>query len=155
MRIVIVAAALLGITAGVAGAEGSAGSKKVGLGIVVGQPTGISFKLNLNAENAIDAAAAWSLSGNNNLHLRADYIYHRYGVIDVDKGRLPLFFGVGGRIELRENARNLFGIRFPIGLDYYFSGAPFDVFVQVAPVLEVAPDTDFEFEAALGGRFWF
>lgn len=151
MRVTILAATCLLVAAGAAGAT----NFKAGLGIVVGEPTGISFKYNMNDENAIDAAAAWSLSGDNDLHLRADYIYHRYDVITVKKGRLPLFFGVGGRVEFRENADDRVGIRFPIGLDYYFAGSPFDVFVEVVPVLEVAPDTEFDLEGALGGRFWF
>ena len=29
------------------------------------------------------------------------------------------------------------------------------VFVELAPVMDIAPDTDFSLEGALGGRFWF
>ena len=132
----------------------AAAQKSVGVGIVVGDPTGLSMKFRLSRENALDTALAWSLSDDNDLHVRADYIWHRYDVIEVKKGRLPLFFGVGGRIEFRDVADDRVGIRFPVGLDYYFSGAPFDVFVELAPVLDVAPDTDFDIEGAIGGRFW-
>jgi hypothetical protein len=126
-----------------------------GAGIVVGDPTGLSLKFRLDRENAIDAAIAWSLDEPNNLHLRADYIWHRYGLIKVRKGQLPLFFGVGGRIEFREHSDDRVGVRFPVGLDYYFANAPFDIFIELAPVLDLAPETDFDLEGAFGGRFWF
>ncbi|MGH2570945.1 MAG: hypothetical protein ACRDGR_06950 [bacterium] len=132
----------------------AAAQSSVGVGIVVGDPTGLSVKFRLSRVNALDTALAWSLSDDNDLHVRADYIWHKYDVISVKKGRLPLFFGVGGRIEFREVSDDRVGIRFPVGLDYYFSGAPFDVFVELAPVLDVAPDTDFDIEGAIGGRFW-
>jgi hypothetical protein len=48
-----------------------------------------------------------------------------------------------------------FGVRIPLGLDYYFSGAPFDIFATVVPVLVIIPSTDFALEAAVGFRFWF
>jgi len=148
--VALLAAALLA-----APPDAVAARHRAGLGIVVGEPTGISFKYHLRSGNAIDAAAAWSLSGDNDLHLRADWVLHRYDVIRVDKGKLPLFFGLGGRVELRENAEDRVGLRIPVGLDYYFETAPFDVFVEIVPVLDVAPDTEFELEGAIGGRYWF
>ena len=126
-----------------------------GLGIIVGEPTGISLKYRLSERNAIDGAVAWSLSGDSDLHLHGDYLYHWYDLITVKKGRLPLYAGVGARLVFRENHDDLVGLRIPVGLAYLFAGAPFDAFVELVPVLDLAPDTDFDFEAAIGGRFWF
>lgn len=127
----------------------------VGLGIIIGEPTGIDLKVFLGEVNAIEGAAAWSLSGNNEFHLQVDYLYHFYDWIKVEKGLLPVFFGVGGRLVLRENADDLLGIRFPVGLTYEFAGGVFDVFGEIVPVLNVTPDTDFDLEGAIGVRFWF
>jgi hypothetical protein len=126
-----------------------------GLGIILGEPTGIDGKLFLSADNALHGAVAWSLSGANDLHLQTDYLYHRYSVIEVSKGRLPLFFGIGGRVVFREKRDDRIGVRFPVGLAYHFENAPFDVFGEVVPLLDVAPDTEFELEGAIGGRFYF
>ena len=126
-----------------------------GLGIIVGEPTGVSLKYQMNEKNAIDGAVAWSLSGDNDLHLHADYLIHWYDIITVKKGQLPLYAGLGGRIEFRENRDNLIGLRIPVGLAYLFAGSPFDAFVELVPVLDLAPDTDFDLEGALGARFWF
>jgi hypothetical protein len=126
-----------------------------GLGIIFGEPTGIDGKLFLTPTNAIEGAVAWSLSGNNNLHIQAEYLYHRYDLITVKKGQLPLFFGVGGRFILRENSKDTIGVRIPVGLAYEFEGAPFDVFGEIVPILDLTPDTDFDLEGAIGARFYF
>jgi hypothetical protein len=119
-----------------------------GIGIIVGEPTGIDAKFFLTGTNAIEAAVAWSLSGKNNLHLQAEYLYHRYDLIKVEKGQLPLFFGVGGRFIFRENAKNIVGVRIPVGLAYEFEGAPFDVFGEIVPIMDLTPDTEFDLEGA-------
>jgi len=144
---------LLIVTAGAASA--AAGPGTFGLGIIVGEPTGIDGKLFLSGNNAFEGAIAWSLQGDNDLHLQGDYLYHRYSVFSPEKGRLPFFFGFGGRIKLRENRDDLFGIRFPVGLAYEFADAPFDVFLELVPLLELNPETDFDLEGAIGGRFYF
>lgn len=127
----------------------------VGLGIIVGEPTGIDLKVFLGDVNAIEGAVAWSLSGDNEFHLQVDYLYHFYEWIKVKKGLLPVFLGIGGRIALRDNADDLLGIRIPFGLDYEFADGIFDVFGEIVPVLNLTPDTDFDLEGAIGGRFWF
>ena len=126
-----------------------------GLGIILGEPTGLGGKLFLTKKNAIDGAVAWSLEGDNDFHIHGDYLYHSYNLIIVDGAELPLHFGVGGRIKFRENHDDEVGIRFPVGLNYIFDTAPFDVFLEIVPILNLAPDSDFDLNAALGGRFYF
>ena len=126
-----------------------------GLGIIVGEPTGIDMKWFLGDVNAIEGAVAWSFSGDSAVHIQADYLFHFYEWITVSKGLLPVFFGIGGRFAIRENKDDSLGIRVPVGLDYEFAGGVFDVFGELVPVLELTPDTDFELEGAIGARFWF
>ena len=126
-----------------------------GVGIIVGEPTGVDAKYMFDKKNGLEAAAAWALSGNNEFQLQVDYLYHYYELIKVDKGQLPVFFGVGGRVKFRENADDKIGIRVPIGLSYIFEDERFDVFGEIVPVLELTPDTEFELEGAVGIRFWF
>jgi hypothetical protein len=126
-----------------------------GIGIILGEPTGICGKMHLNKSNAVDGAVAWSLRDDNDLHLHGDYLYHNYSWIIPDTGELPVYFGIGGRIKLREKHDDEIGIRFPVGLDYIFEEAPFDVFVEVVPIMNLAPETEFDINAAVGGRFFF
>jgi len=134
----------------------SAQEKNVGLGFIIGEPTGIDVKFNLNKVHALEFALAWSLSDENDLHIQGDYLWHKYDVIDLNNSdEMPLFFGIGGRIILREHPDDVVGVRFPVGLDYIFANYPFDIFVEIVPILDLAPDTDFDLEGAIGARFWF
>ena len=138
-------------------AAGSAGAQvsHFGLGIIVGEPTGVDAKWFLNETNAIEGALAWSLSNDNNFHIQVDYLYHQYDWIKAKKGRLPVYFGLGGRIEFRQNQDDLIGLRIPVGIAYEFADAPFDLFGEIVPLLDLFPDTDFSLEGAIGARFWF
>jgi hypothetical protein len=126
-----------------------------GLGIIIGEPTGISGKYLLDKTNAIDGAVAWSSSGNNEFYLHADYLYHNYSLTTVEKGELPVYFGLGGRVVFREKHDDKVGIRFPLGINYIFDNAPFDAFLEIVPILDLTPDTDFDLEAAIGIRYFF
>lgn len=124
-----------------------------GLGIILGEPTGIDGKLFLAGGNAIEGAVAWSFDSDR-LHLQGEYVYHWYDPIKVEKGQMPIFVGVGGRIIFRKGDDSI-GVRVPVGLAYEFDGAPLDVFGEIVPILDLAPDTDFDLEGAIGARFYF
>ncbi len=127
-----------------------------GLGVIAGEPTGPCFKLWTSQRTAIDGAAAWSFAKNAGMHLHADYLFHNFDLIDVDKGRLPLYYGIGGRIRFGEgNGDDNIGIRIPVGLAYLVENVPLDVFFEIVPILDLAPDTDLDFTAALGVRYFF
>jgi hypothetical protein len=124
-----------------------------GMGIVLGEPTGLSAKLWTSGDNAFDFAAAWSFKGDGNLLLQADYVWHFFNLIPVSSGKLPLYIGIGGRVVLANDPQ--FGIRIPIGLDYLFATAPIDVFIELVPILDLAPETDFGVGGGIGVRYWF
>jgi hypothetical protein len=126
-----------------------------GIGIIVGEPTGINAKYFISRANAIQGSMAWSVEGNNDIQIMGEYLFHRYDWIKVSRGELPVYFGIGGLISFREATDNIIGVEFPVGLDYLFDGAPFDVFGQIVPILELAPATEFNLNAAIGARFYF
>jgi len=148
--------AVVGATAAIPASAQEQATKHVGLGFIVGEPTGIDLKMFLNNTNALEFAAAWSLSGDNDFRLQGDYLFHKYGLIDLkSQDDFPLFFGIGLRMILKENVDDVVGIRFPVGLDYIFANYPFDIFAEIVPILDIAPDSDFDLEGAIGARFWF
>ena len=131
-------------------AEGS-----TGLGVILGEPTGLSFKQWVGTRHAFDIAAAWSFADNGAFHIHADYLWHFFDRIDrVESGSIPLYVGVGGRIKFNDNDDDV-GVRVPLGIDFILADAPIDFFLEVVPILDLVPDTDFEINAALGARFWF
>ncbi|MEJ2196420.1 MAG: hypothetical protein P8X73_16395 [Ignavibacteriaceae bacterium] len=124
-----------------------------GMGIILGEPTGLSAKLWTSGDNAFDFAAAWSFKGDGNLLLQADYVWHFFDLIQVSSGKFPFYIGIGARVVLANDP--LFGARIPIGLDYLFADAPIDVFIEIVPILDLAPETDFSVGGGLGVRYWF
>jgi len=124
-----------------------------GLGIILGSPTGLSGKFWLGKSIAFDAAAAWSFSREGRFQIHGDYLWHNFNLIKVEEGSFPLYYGLGFRVNFGDETEA--GVRFPIGLEYLFPRAPFDVFIEVVPILRVIKETDFEIDGAIGARFFF
>ena len=126
--------------------------KSFGLGIILGEPTGLSAKLWASSANAFDFGAAWSFKGSGHMLLQADYVWHS-GLSKTSSGKFALYYGIGGRIIFSNDPT--VGARIPIGLDYIFSSTPIDIFAEVVPILDLIPSTDFEVNGGIGIRFWF
>ncbi|MCK4747476.1 MAG: hypothetical protein KAT15_10585, partial [Bacteroidales bacterium] len=101
---------------------------------------------------AVDAGAAWALINGGFIRFHADALVHSF-VIDVEKGKLPVYFGVGGKLVLSNNLG--VGVRVPFGAAYLFESAPIDIFLELVPVLELLPATGIGFEGGLGVRYFF
>lgn len=118
-------------------------SADTGVGVILGEPTGVSVLFN----NRIAAAAAWSLD--NYLHVHADWWF----VNDAFIAPFNWFLGVGGKVRLLggEDAVRA-GARVPVGLQWYVAPR-LELFAEVVPGLEVIPETDFDLDAGIGLRF--
>ena len=140
-------------------AAASAQPSGFGLGIIAGEPTGLSAKAWLGGTVAVDAAAAWSVYHYEALHVHADLLHHNFDLIRVESGDLPVYYGIGGRLKLANAGRGeadlRLGVRVPVGLSYIFEAAPVDVFLEVAPLLDLIPKTEFGVNAAVGARYYF
>lgn len=139
-----------------------------GAGLIIGEPTGISVKGWLTGDRAIDGALAWNLGYGGAFRIHADYLFHKYDLIKVGKGALPLYYGPGLRMRFWNNGyhwrhgewhdeggRMDLAVRFPVGLAYQFDGAPVDVFVELVPALGLVPATYLDFDFGIGARYWF
>ena len=126
-----------------------------GLGVILGEPTGISFKQWLGGATAIDAGLAWSFAADD-VHFHMTYLIHAFDWIkstDDFGNRLNFYYGVGGRARFERDSRA--GGRGVIGLVYFFKGAPLDAFVEIAPIMDVVPETDFNLNGGIGMRYFF
>lgn len=123
-----------------------------GLGIIIGAPTGLSAKLWTTEYSALDAALAWSFAGSGFLSLHSDLLFHRY-LIDVDQGRLPVYFGGGAKLVFASNLE--FGLRIPLGMAYQFESAPVEAFFELVPVFKLIPETAIDMDAGIGVRYYF
>ncbi len=124
-----------------------------GLGLIIGEPTGLSGKQWVDSRRAVDGAVAWSFDEEAALHLHGDFLWHNFGAIKVDRGEFNLYYGLGGRIKFADDSKA--GVRVPFGMGYLFETAPMDFFLEIVPILDLAPKTDFSLNAALGIRYFF
>lgn len=135
-----------------------------GLGLVAGEPTGITGKLWIGDHSALDMGFGLSIGGDRltsnagntwtRFHLHADYLYHFFDVIHSNL-RLPLYFGAGPRLNFGGGYGASFGIRGVAGIDWQLDHAPFDVFVEVAPAFQVGYDVGVAVEGGVGVRYFF
>jgi hypothetical protein len=132
--------------------------RNFGLGLVVGEPSGLSWKYWKGSGTAIDGTLAWSFLDDGYFRANVDYLWHDYEAITVEQGQMPLYYGVGaalwgGHFHDRDGAN--IGVRGVIGLEYIFRKAPFDIFLELAPTLDLAPATGLWLQGGLGVRYYF
>lgn len=129
--------------------------KDLGIGFMIGEPTGLSLKSWTGGNNAFDLGLAWSLGRYDAVNIHGDYLWHNYNTFnEVDEGTLPLYYGVGARLTFDENDDAVIGARVPVGINYLFEDSPIGLFLEVVPVLNLAPTTDFDVDGGLGVRFY-
>lgn len=127
--------------------------EKIGVGIFGGEITGISGKYWLNDSMAVDAATSWTFGERDDLwYVHSDFLIHQ-SWFQLSSGKLPIYYGAGFRTTLGDE--DLFGLRAPVGLEYLLEEAPVDLFVEIAPVLDFIPDSQFDFNGAIGIRYFF
>ena len=130
-------------------------SRPTGLGMMIGEPTGISFKHWTSRKNAFDAGFAWSFAGRGEeLHIHVDYLWHTpLRSSDPAVRRTDFYIGVGGRVRFENDSR--VGARVPLGLVHFIKDTPLDVFIEVAPIMDLAPETELSANGGLGLRYFF
>lgn len=131
------------------------------LGVVIGEPTGISLKYWHSENVGFALSTAWTVSEPmTKLYLHFDYLKHNYKIFDVKEftGKLPLYYGVGFIANTESTAvrqTSKFGLRIPIGVEYIFKEIPFDFFAEICPGFILSPSTEITLGTGLGIRFFF
>jgi hypothetical protein len=129
----------------------------LGIGVIVGDPTGISTKIWTTSTNALQFALAWQARDpflGTRVSFSGDYLWHSFDAIHSTQ-RFPVFYGVGGVLASGGGADPALGVRGVVGIDWLSRQSPIDVFVQVVPILVLAPSTDLELGAGVGIRYFF
>jgi hypothetical protein len=132
----------------------AAQTKGFGLGILVGEPTAVSAKYWTSGSTAFDFGIGYSFEKNSYLNIHADYLFHVKNIFETAEN-ISLYYGPGARLRFVENATTRLGFRFDIGLVWIPRNAPIDVFIEVAPLLDIIPETDFSFNGGVGVRYFF
>jgi hypothetical protein len=125
----------------------------IGLGLIFGEPSGISFKMWTGKTTAIDAAAAWSFVGGGYFQIHSDLLFHNFNLFEVEKGKMALYYGFGGRIKMAEETQ--VSLRVPVGISYEFQDTSIELFLEIVPMLDLAPSTAAGFGGGVGFRYFF
>jgi hypothetical protein len=126
-----------------------------GAGILLGEPTGLSGKYWLDDSRALDFGLASSFAHTHTaLSLHGDLIIHNFDLIKSDF-RLPVYYGLGLRIHFNNNNGNTFGARGVLGIAWILSNNPMDIFIEVAPVFNIIPETSLHLDFSIGSRYYF
>lgn len=139
----------------------------LGLGIVIGGPTGISLKSQPRGATAIDGAVA--LSGDR-LTLQSQYIKHHsrlvyYGLgarlklnLEQDKNEYTSYSSLSAKGDDNGDDNDSLGLgdvygRAPLGIRAFFD--QIEVFGEGALLMQFIPSTRFSVDIAIGARVYF
>ena len=157
------------------GGHGFEANKTFGLGLELGEPTGLNGKYFVSKSGALDFGVGWidqHYYYGDGLHLYADYLWHPASLVSTEAFELPFYIGAGLRYwdfnycyqGLCDYGGSAIGIRIPFGISFDFNNAPLDIFLQLVPVIDFLNGDyynryrdreHFGVDLSAGIRFWF
>ena len=138
------------------GTISSAQDKYYGIGIILGEPSGLSGKYWLNNTNALDFGLGFSFTNFNNsqLQLNCDYLWNIYNLFKTSE-KLVIYCGPGIKILTGGSNDSRLGVRGVTGIGWFIKDAPLDVFFEAAPVVYLIPGTILKIDGGIGARYYF
>ncbi|HLX11541.1 MAG TPA: hypothetical protein VKS81_01890 [Bacteroidota bacterium] len=134
-----------------------------GLGIMVGEPSGLSAKLWTSPTTAFDFGLGWSvrndqvdngIDAGDRTHFHMDYLWHSFDAFHSEE-RFPLYYGVGGSINSGGGFNSALAVRGVIGVAWMPMRTPIDVFLEVVPTFQLTATSGLYVDASLGARYYF
>jgi hypothetical protein len=136
-----------------------AGQGPLTLGGIFGDPTGLSGKLDLGANDAFDGALSWSAGSRSGTQLHVDYLKFRPQSVEAGDTYLDFYYGIGARlISLNsgdDKGKIAFGPRAPIGLKHELRDPSVEFFGEVAVILNLTPASSADIDLGVGVRYRF
>ena len=137
-----------------ASATAHAQDKGFGVGVMAGEPTGLTIKSWFDDQSAIDLATGWSFESSTSFYIHGGFLFHDFELLPVERGTLPLYAGIGGRYKYRSGRSDRLGVRVPVGLAYHFEEVPLEAFVEAGPVVDFTPGTSLRLTGGIGLRWY-
>lgn len=153
------AAVAVGLALSAAPAPAAAAGRTFGLGLSLGNPTGLNGKWNIAGPHALDFTLGWApYWGEGAVVVNYLYSLHTWRVGGPLDG-ISLYLGGGLRLGFGESRRWNesgvgLGVRVPVGVSFMFN-VPVDVFITLSPGVRVLPPAWFDFDGMIGARWWF
>ena len=124
-----------------------------GLGLIIGQPTGLTAGFGLSDNTMIDAALGLDWLDERDFYVHVEFDYYLPTLIKGSSVELSAYLGIGGFIV--DHADIGLGARAPFGLSLDFANVPLQIFGEAALLVPLIPDVDFDVKGAIGFRYWF
>jgi opacity protein-like surface antigen len=126
------------------------GSGKIGVGVIIGSISGLNVRILSNGPSAVNFDLAWDR--HDNLFVAADYIINNKKPIQSLNG-FPIYYGLG----IKASTNDYFGARFILGTNFRLTDISRDLelFLEVAPGIQLSPSTDPDLDLGLGLRYYF
>ena len=126
-----------------------------GLGIVFGDPSGVTYQRKINQQQFADFYFAYTWD--DEWVFMGDYKLHLNGIFGEQTPVVP-YAGLGAFLKIEDKKHNddvALGVRIPLGVDWKIPQGPIVLFGELVPALRLIKSTDADFQAGIGGRFFF
>lgn len=126
----------------------------IGLGITLGNPTGITAQYWTGGNTAVSAVFGRQIAGINHLYLSADFLLHPWR-FRSEEDEIRLYTGPGLGLGFISDLG--VALRVPLGGAYFFHGLPLVLFAEMVPSLQLTGDEGILFRPGgyLGLRWFF
>lgn len=132
--------------------------EKVGVGVILGDPTGLSANYIFEPNRSVDAAIAYSFDNDDKLYLHSTYLFRNPNRVKLGgAANAGWYYGIGGRFIYEEDVKDniRLGVRGALGANMNFKKIPIELFAELAPVVDIVKETDFGLDAGIGVRIYF
>lgn len=134
-----------------------------GLGLVIGEPTGVSAAYRLDKDHEIQGLLAWKLTSPGGVTAAADYLFLFSDLVKIDGITVPVYAGVGAKTMILtgddrfsgSDSAFALGLRLPVGVRWEFKEVPLEAFLEIVPGMLLLPGTYFDIGAGIGVRWYF
>lgn len=126
-----------------------------GVGAAIGDYTGFSYKYWFAPDYAVNGIVTGAIrEGQSQLYVHWDLLVHRFELIEVDEGSIPLYYGFGFFAQINQNFTNNAGFRAPVGIEYILEDEILGVFIEAAPTVQITQLESLTFRGAIGFRYY-
>lgn len=127
----------------------------VGIGVFVGQPTGLDIKIGLQGRSALDIVLGTTRLD----EPRASYGHLTYlillGMARGQSVNVPIRLGIGAAVYGFSDDNTQLAARMPFQLGLRFRRTPLEIYGEIALVIELIDDLDTDVDGGIGLRVYF
>jgi len=125
---------------------------KLGVGVYLGAPTGITGKYLTSPFNSVDVLFAWRF--NDAFFAQGHYNFNVSELGRYENGIFNFYAGPGLFFRASTKKDDAFGVSGNFGINYFLKRR-YEFFFELSPKLGLFPGTDFDLTGGVGFRFYF